>query len=365
MWLDAAGFRGHIAAVTDEVVQTETHHEAEKQRPEIRWGVLASVVAHIPIVALLIFGLPKIQPKPAEDESVKVELVSPPEEKKPEEKPKEKPPEPKPPEQAKKEAPPPPPPPPPPPAKKALKQAKPAPMPTLNPVIEFGDKDSGPKKSLAGNSSQGEAKAASPPRQPDAEPEQMPRETAAESPKAEMPPSKPVPDDVKLPEVATADVSPERNAPPVETSGEATTSIEQAKSPEQKTSEEPKTVAKNNDLPDAKTLFSRAEDGSLFAQTAIDGLPRKDRVANLCTTELQEQLIHGSPNYFPLALPSFGLRTGTLLNIGDAAFSTAQGWYHVRFRCEVDDDARKVISFAHEVGGRIPRSEYAKYDIRD
>ncbi|TCA44953.1 hypothetical protein E0J16_30490, partial [Rhizobium pisi] len=93
-WLDAAGFRGHIAAVTDEVVQTEEHHEAGNRRPEIRWGVVASVVAHIPIVALLIFGLPKIEPKPAEDESVKVELVPPPEEKKPEEKkPEEKKPE--------------------------------------------------------------------------------------------------------------------------------------------------------------------------------------------------------------------------------------------------------------------------------
>ncbi|TBF00218.1 hypothetical protein ELG98_17885, partial [Rhizobium ruizarguesonis] len=95
MWLDAAGFRGHIAAVTEEDVEPpETQHETGKQRPEIRWGIVASVVAHIPIIALLIFGLPKIEPKPAEDESVKVELVPPPEEKKPE--PKEKPPEPKP-----------------------------------------------------------------------------------------------------------------------------------------------------------------------------------------------------------------------------------------------------------------------------
>ncbi|NKK54855.1 hypothetical protein GFM44_02615, partial [Rhizobium leguminosarum bv. viciae] len=108
MWLDAAGFRGHIAAVTEEDVEpAETQHGTGKQRPEIRWGVVASVVAHIPIIALLIFGLPKIDPKPVEDETVKVELVPPPEEKKPE--PKEKPPEPKPPEEAKKEPPPPPP----------------------------------------------------------------------------------------------------------------------------------------------------------------------------------------------------------------------------------------------------------------
>ncbi|TBG82571.1 hypothetical protein ELG76_16140, partial [Rhizobium leguminosarum] len=104
MWLDAAGFRGHIAAVTEvDVEPAEAQHETGKQRPEIRWGVVVSVAAHIPIIALLIFGLPKIEPKPPEDESVKVELVPPPEEKKPEPKPEEKPPEPKPPEEAKKE----------------------------------------------------------------------------------------------------------------------------------------------------------------------------------------------------------------------------------------------------------------------
>ncbi|WHO74855.1 DUF930 domain-containing protein [Rhizobium sp. BT03] len=363
MWLDAAGFKGHIAAVTEEdVAPAETQHETGKQRPEIRWGIGVSVLLHVPLVALLIFGLPKIEPKPAEDESVKVELVPPPEEKKPEEKPKEKPPEPKPPEQAKKQ-PPPPPPPPPPAAKKAPAQAKP--MPTLRPVIEFGDKNSGPEKSLTGNSSQGEAKPATTPPQQESETAEVPAKAAADKPKTEEPPSKPLPDDVKLPEVATADVSPERNGPPTDVSGETNTTIEQAKPPEEKTAETPKTVAKNSDLPKAKTLFSQTDDGSSFAQTAINGLPRKNRVATLCATELQAQLVHGSPRYFPISLPSFGLRAGSILNVDDAAFSTAKGWYHVRFRCELDEGASKVVSFAHEVGGLIPRSQYAKYDIRD
>jgi len=347
--------------VTEEdVVPAETQHETGKQRPEIRWGIVASVVAHIPIIAFLIFGLPKIEPKPAEDESVKVELVPPPEEKKPEPKPEEKPPEPKPPEEAKKQ---PPPPPPPPPAQKAPEQAKP--MPTLNPVVQFGDRNSGPERSLAGKSSQGEAKPASTPPEHDAEPEQRPTQAAAEKPETETPASKLVPDDVKLPEVATTDVSPKPNGPPTDMSGEATTSIEQAKPLEQKTAEKSKTVAKNNDLPKAKTLFSHIGDGNLLAQTAIDGLPRKERVAKLCATELQGQLVHDSPSYAPIDLPFRRLPSGTLLDIDDAAFSTARGWYHVRFRCEVDENATKVVSFAHKAGGLIPRSQYAKYGIED
>ncbi|WP_434730163.1 DUF930 domain-containing protein [Rhizobium binae] len=363
MWLDAASFRGHIAAVTEEDVEPAEAHEAPKQRPEIRWGVGASVLLHVPLIALLIFGLPKIEPKPAEDESVKVELVPPPEEKKPEEKkPEAKPQAPKPPEQAKKQ--PPPPPPPPPPAKKASEQAQP-PMPALNPVTEFGDKNSGPDKFLAGNSSEGKRKPATTLPQRDRASAQEPAKTVAEQPKAETLPSKPVPDDVKLPDVAVMDVSPERNRPPTDVSGEAKTTFEQAKPPEQKSADKPKTLPDTNDLPEARTLFSRATDGNLFAQTAMDGLSRKERVATLCTTELQGQLVHGSPAYFPLALPSFGLRAGTVLDVKDAAFGTAKGWFQVRFRCEVDEGATKVMSFAHQVGGPIPRSKYSKYDIEE
>ncbi|MBX4888478.1 DUF930 domain-containing protein [Rhizobium bangladeshense] len=364
MRLDAAGFKGHIAPVTEEVELAETSHETVKRRPEIRWGIGASVLLHVPVVALLIFGLPKIEPKPPEDESVKVELVPPPEEKKPEEKkPEEKPPEPKPPQEAKKA--PPPPPPPPPPANKAVEQAKPKPMPTLNPVIEFGDRNSGPDEAPAGNSSQGEKKAATTPRQHDNASAQEPARAAGANQKTEAPPSQPVPDDVKLPEVTAMNVSPERKGPPTEASGEANTTIESVKPPEQNTADKPKTLPETKDLPEAKTLFSRAADGSLFAQTALDGLSRKQRVATLCTTELQGQLVHGSPPYFPSALPSFGLRAGTILDVKDAAFGTAKGWFQVRFRCEVDEGATKVVSFAYQVGERVPRSQYAKYDIDD
>ncbi|MBX5189859.1 DUF930 domain-containing protein [Rhizobium sp. NZLR3b] len=364
MWLDAAGFRGHIAAVTEEAVQTETQHETGKQRPEIRWGVVASVLVHIPIVALLIFGLPKIEPKPAEDESVKVELVPPPEEKKPEEKPKEKPPEPKPPEQAKKQ---PPPPPPPPRAaeNKPSEQAKPAaPMPSLNPVFEFGDRNSGPKKSMAGNSSEGEVKPATTAHQHGAKPEQAPAEASAEKLQTEKPPARPIPDDIQLPEVVATDVSPERNAPLAEATGEVKTDIEAVKPPEQKP-ELPKTDSAKEDLVKAKTLFSQAADDDPVARIAMNGIPRGKRVAQLCGNELQQQLTHASPSFQPIVVPTFGLSSGTVLDIQSAAFRTATGWYEIRFRCEVDENATKVVSFAHKAGGLIPRSDYAKYKIRD
>jgi len=209
LWLDAASFKGHIAAVTEEEVEpADTDHEKEHEEPRVRWGVIASALLHVPVVALLIFGLPKIQAKPADDESVKVELVPPPEEKKPEEKkPEEKPKEEEKPQEQAKAEPPPPPPPPSPPAEKAPKQAKPMPVPVLRSVTEYGDKTSGPQKSTAGNSSQGEMKPAETPPAHDAQADQPPTEVAAEKPQTEAPPAKPIPEDVNLPETATADVS--------------------------------------------------------------------------------------------------------------------------------------------------------------
>ncbi|MBX5204744.1 DUF930 domain-containing protein, partial [Rhizobium sp. NZLR1] len=262
--------------------------------------------------------------------------------------------------------PPPPPPPPPPPAEnKPSEQVKPAaPLPSMNPVFEFGDRNSGPKKSPAGNSSQGEIEPATTAPQHGAKPEEAPAEASAGKLQTETPPARPVPDDVQLPEVAAVDVSPERNAPRAEATGEAKTDIEVLKPPEPKPTEPTKTDAVKDDLVKAKTLFSQAADDDPVAKIAMNGVPRAKRVAQLCRSELQQQLIHASPSFQPTIVPSQGLSRGTVLDLR-AAFRTAEGWYDVHFRCEVDEDATKVVSFAHDVSGAIPRSQWKSRGLPD
>lgn len=238
-------------------------------------------------------------------------------------------------------------------------------MPSLAPVFEFGERDSGPAKSAAGNSSHGDVKPATAAPQHGAKPEQAPAEASAEKPRAETPPAKPVPDDVRLPEVATVDAFSERNAPLAEATGEAKTDIEAVKPPAQKPPEPPKADAAKDDLPKAKTLFSQTADDDPVAKIAMNGMSRGKRVAQLCGNELQQQLIHDSPSFQPIVVPTFGLSRGTVLDIKSAAFRAAKGWYQIRFRCEVDEDATKVVSFAHEAGGLIPRSQYSTYSIRE
>ncbi|OWO96180.1 hypothetical protein B5E41_05895 [Rhizobium esperanzae] len=366
LWLDAAGFKGHIAAVAEEDVEPAEAHEAPEQRPEIRWGVGASVLLHVPLIALLIFGLPKIEPKPPEDESVKVELVPPPEEKKPEEKKPEKPPEPKPPEQAKKQPPPSPPPPPapPPPPSDAVKPEPSTPMQSIShSVPEFADKDTAPEQKEqalprhadAPKPSIADVKPASAPVEP-------PQPEKSEVSKT-MPAANAVPQDIELPQVQIAEVNAEKTEPDGVRLDEARTNLEQAEHPKETAPTPPVTaeakVSKSEELTEAKILYSEKATADPMIRNAIKNLPRAARINVLCQTELQQQLIHAPEGYKPDFLPSFPrVSKGNILNGTGGAFQSSGWWYDVTLICQVDNDARKVISFRFDVGDKIPKSQW-------
>ena len=92
----------------------------------------------------------------------------------------------------------------------------------------------------------------------------------------------------------------------------------------------------------------------------MGGVPRGVRAGRLCLTELREQLLHALPPFFPDILPSQGLNNGTIIEIPNAAFRADRQWYNLSFRCEVDTDATKVMSFAFNVGGPVPPSEWKR-----
>ena len=252
-----------------------------------RWALPASLVAHLLGGALLIFGLPVWHRPPDEEKAVKVDLVTPP----------------KPAEKARKETPPP--------AKKpepekraerprrppAAERAAPprAPVPVLRPVVQFGDKDAGPRKSLGGRSAK------------------------------EGSQSRPVP----------------RKADELGVTGEQAA---------------PK-------LKEAKTLFSQTADADPVATTAMRDVPRDARIGRLCATELRDQLLNASPPYLPEMLPYFRLKAGTVMDVPQSAFQAGGEWYDLSFRCEVDEKATKVVSFAFRIGKAIPRSQWKERDL--
>lgn len=435
-------------------------------------GVIgASVALHVVVVGLFLLKAPDQSPQPPKEDTVQVQLVPPPEEKpkppepKPEPKPPEtKPPEPKPPEQKPEppkpeppkpeqaQQPPPPPPappppkpeekkpeeqqPPPPPQQAGDQQAQKSPIPTLRPVVEFGDKDSGPRKSLDGSSSadgksddakdekeSDSAEADKPSDQPSDKPVTDPATEAADNalsdaaakqmaeaeataeaakgdpdgagdkdglPSRELAdkaasmtkgtaPGEPMdhlpgvklPDEVKVPEVDQAGASLPKHG-----GGGAPSDAEQAElvpsprkgSPDGKAEGEKPAADKagaekpgtGGGMAKAKTLYSEKDTGDHAARTAMGNLPRETRASELCVTELKAQIQHASPPYRPELLPSPRMPQGTVLEVRGGAFRANSRWYNLSFRCEINQNATKVVSFAFDIGEPVPRGEWQK-----
>lgn len=178
----------------------------------------------------------------------------------------------------------------------AEQQQSAPPIQVLRPVFQFGEQDAGPREATDGS--------------------------APEEAETEEPAPDPAPEPV---DEAAAPLPAEK--PPVE-------------------------------LAEARTLFSRAVTDNPAAMTAMAGLPREMRGSELCTTELREQLRNSTPPYWPDLLPAYRLGAGSVLEVREAAFRASGQWYDLSFRCEVDADATRVLSFAFNVGDPIPRDRW-------
>ena len=119
------------------------------------------------------------------------------------------------------------------------------------------------------------------------------------------------------------------------------------------------------ELSEARTLFSQGLTDDPRARTAMEGLPRGLRGSELCTTELREQLRHATPPWSPDLLPAYQLGTGNVIVVREGAFRANRQWYDLAFRCGVDGDAMRVVSFAFSVGAAIPRNEWKSRGFPD
>jgi hypothetical protein len=263
-------------------------NEAWSDRWMLRVAFAASLALHLLIAALLMAVPPDPRPEPPNEEAISVELVPPPE----------------------------------PPRKE-----KTEPYPVLQPVIQFGEKDAGPKLSPNGNS-------ANEPSGSSAALEDTGKEDAAH--KAAV------------------------------TTAKATDEVPELRTHET-TAPMPKDAAKAQQaskLRQAKTLFSKRATGDPLATIAIAYAPRDVRVARLCATELEEQLLHASPHYFPEMVPFDRLKEGTVVQNLSTAFRSNWEWYNLSYRCEVDADATKVVSFALDIGKPLTAEEFRRLALR-
>ncbi|TPN80872.1 DUF930 domain-containing protein [Mesorhizobium sp. CU2] len=368
-----------------------------------RWALAASLFLHVATAAFLFFGLPRPEQLPDQQEQpVNVAIVPPPEQPKP--KPTPKPPEPKPGQKVEKPP-----------------EQKPPPEPTkpklpddqvLKRVFQYGQKDTGPEKSLDGGSAPANTpqpakeQAATPPVEP--KPAQNPppagSEQTADSAKADeksapvQPEPKPTPSEEKpatedtdkqqpdkqeaAPQteekqalVAPKPLAAEDGVKPAPPSSTEKAKPKPAKPMKFKSARALKAPSAgmalsnptNNDvagspifsgLPGVRKLYSQGATGNVFATSSMENVPRDQRVANLCANILNQEL--QSADYSPKWLPTIPLKTGNVLSPTQAAFSTTTQWYDLSFRCEVDPDATRVLSFNYRVGGLVPPGDWTR-----
>lgn len=304
-------------------------HDTQEPQRKFGFGLPASVAVHLLVAFLLIFGLPISLPKPEEEQSVEVDLVPPPEAK----------------ETAEAE---PPPPPPPPQEEEAEEQQEPepepeetppqpepppgneaeqrAPQPVLQPVFRFGETDAGPREAPDGNAAQEGAPAEAEAQEQETEKPAAPKTLSAQGQEAQAAPAE----------------TPEQQAPePAEPTEAAEAEAEAA-------------------VEDAGRLASQAATGDIIATTAINEVPRGVRAGRLCVTVLREELRNAVPPYFPDLLPSYRLDEGTTLDVRKGAFRMGGEWFNLSYRCEIDSDATRVLSFAFQVGNRVPPGEWQR-----
>ncbi|MBV9112807.1 MAG: DUF930 domain-containing protein [Hyphomicrobiales bacterium] len=258
--------------------------EARDDRWMRRLAFPVSLTLHLFVAALLVFGLPESLPQPRDEEEISVELVPPPE----------------PPRNGKSE-----------------------PIPVLQPVIQFGEKDAGPKLSPEGNSAEEPSGASMALRDLDK------------------------PDLAQAPSVTT--LTPSGEAPQPRKQETPASAADDAADAQQASK-----------LRQAKVLFSQRANGKPVATIAMGPAPRDVRVARLCATELKEQLLHASPSYFPEIVPFDRLKEGTVVQSLSTAFRSNWEWYNLGYRCEVDTDATKVVSFAFDIGKALTPEEWKR-----
>ncbi|MDX8530001.1 DUF930 domain-containing protein [Mesorhizobium sp. VK25A] len=361
-----------------------------------RWALAASLFLHALIATFLFFGLPRPEQQPDQQEQPVNVAIVPPEQPKPKPAPKSPEPTPekkieKPPEQK------------PPPEPKKLPDDQ-----VLKRVFQYGQKDTGPEKSLNGSSAQANTPqpakdtAAKPPAEAKPAPNPPPSpEQQAESSKADQKPdttqpeAKPTPSEEKPATEDTDKQQPDKQEPQTEekqavlapkplaaeTGGKPAppSSTQKAKPKPAKpmkfksaralrapsagmgmsnpTNNEAAGSPIYSGLPGVRKLYSQGATGNMEATSSMENVPRDQRVANLCANVLNQEL--QSADYSPRWLPTIPLKIGNVLNPTQAAFSTATQWFDLTFRCEVDADATRVLSFNFRVGALVPPGEWA------
>ncbi|MDP9633484.1 UNVERIFIED_ORG: DNA polymerase III gamma/tau subunit [Ensifer adhaerens] len=336
---------------------------SEKWWEKIRWGTPTSVALHLLVIALLLIQLPKETPKPQGEQSINVELVSPPQPKqqekpKQEAQPKKEQPKPQPAPsrqqpQAFESA-----------AAKIKQEAKAAQLP---PTAKAEKKDvvNQPKKAEAADAAtkKVEKEEAQAQKQPETEkptPQQLAvlstpangdNSAAEKKPAAEADEKKPAAEADAEKAVSKADSVPVRKP-----------ADDKEKSDETEGEAEATAKLPSDRFVKAEELFSAKSIADPRVKQAMGQLPVKKRILQLCNIEALEQIRHQRPDDFPDILVPFGPSGGFIgkeqIDASGGAYRSKGNWYDVDFKCKVDLETVEVTSFSFAIGNIVPKTAW-------
>ncbi|MDK1492581.1 DUF930 domain-containing protein [Sinorhizobium sp. 7-81] len=295
---------------------------------EIGWGMPTSVALHLALAFLLLFRLPEAPAEPEKEQSVNVELVSPPRPKA-----QEKPPAP---------------------AKSGAKPSasRPQAFESASARADVNEARQPPPK-------QGETQDA-----PKAVEQPKPGPSKPETAAREMPEDKPAPPVLETPQPDSATGQSEIEAAALESVPVPAQRPLQEKGEKQEAADPAgaKTDQKSGELVSAKELFSPNALSNPRVKQALGKLPVKKRIVQICSIEALEQVRSQRPGAFPDMLvpygPTGGIISPSALTARGGAYRSKANWYNVDFKCEVDADATAVVSFSFAIGGAVPKSEW-------
>jgi hypothetical protein len=110
-----------------------------------------------------------------------------------------------------------------------------------------------------------------------------------------------------------------------------------------------------------------ADPRSREASKMLPLLAADERLEQLCAIEAMAQINAWKSTLRPDRLVAYAMAETKLsrdaLLADGAAFHRDQGWYKVKFKCDLSADHTKVVSFKFVVGDVVPRSEWARHNL--
>lgn len=98
-------------------------------------------------------------------------------------------------------------------------------------------------------------------------------------------------------------------------------------------------------------------------------LDPKTRLEQLCDHETMLRITRDESPYNPdkviaytFDVPSMSEET---VKASGAVFRSRGDWYHLSFRCKADVERVEVRSLRYEIGKKVPRQKWAKYNLYD